>query len=232
MTRRLQLGPASDVDATSEVALRPAVHATAVGADLVLLDIGADAYFCVRADRAEVVEVVADGRRLRLSCALADALAAGGVLDRDPVPAGHSPFRPAPPPATRTLLRDRYGHPQWSDLTEAIPALWAVLRGYHRRSFAKVISSRAPIGRTMRPADAAAIVERFHRWVPYAPVSGKCLLRAFMLRHLLQRAGHDPAWVFGVQTWPFAAHCWLQMDDVVLDDHPDRVASYTPILVV
>lgn len=232
MTGRLQLGSTSDVDATSEVVLRPAVHATTVGADLVLLDIGADAYFCVRAEPAEVVEVVAEGRRLRLSRTLADALAAGGMLGRDAAPALDLPLRSAPPPATRTLLCDRYGRPQWSDLTEAIPALWAVLRGYHRRSFAKVISSRAPIGRTMRPADAAAIVDRFHRWVPYAPVSGKCLLRAFMLRHLLRRAGHDPAWVFGVQTWPFAAHCWLQMDDIVLDDHPDRVASYTPILVV
>jgi hypothetical protein len=37
--------------------------------------------------------------------------------------------------------------------------------------------------------------------------------------------------VFGVRTWPFHAHCWLQCDDVVLDDQADRVAAYAPILV-
>ena len=39
-------------------------------------------------------------------------------------------------------------------------------------------------------------------------------------------------WVFGVRTWPFSAHCWLQIGDAVLDDDPERVGIYPPILAV
>jgi hypothetical protein len=41
-----------------------------------------------------------------------------------------------------------------------------------------------------------------------------------------------PRWVFGVQSRPFAAHCWLQLGGVVLNDTVDHVKRYTPIMVV
>jgi hypothetical protein len=41
-----------------------------------------------------------------------------------------------------------------------------------------------------------------------------------------------PAWVFGVATDPFEAHCWLQHENVVLNDSVERVAHFTPIMVV
>ena len=49
---------------------------------------------------------------------------------------------------------------------------------------------------------------------------------------MLRRAGQNAAWVFGVRTWPFSAHCWLQIGDAVLDDDPERVSRYTPIMVL
>lgn len=39
-------------------------------------------------------------------------------------------------------------------------------------------------------------------------------------------------WVFGVRTWPFAAHCWIQIGDLVVGDVLDRVRGYTPIRAV
>ncbi|WP_374571406.1 lasso peptide biosynthesis B2 protein [Phenylobacterium sp. J426] len=65
-----------------------------------------------------------------------------------------------------------------------------------------------------------------------APLPAKCLVRSFALLCFLRRCGHDAAWCFGVSTWPFAAHCWLQVGEVALDDHPDQLAAYTPIHVV
>ena len=44
--------------------------------------------------------------------------------------------------------------------------------------------------------------------------------------------GIHPDWVFGVKTEPFDAHCWVQHGEVVLNDAPDRVRQYSPILVV
>ena len=38
--------------------------------------------------------------------------------------------------------------------------------------------------------------------------------------------------VFAVMTRPFAAHCWVQLDETVLNDRLDHVRKFTPILVV
>ena len=53
-----------------------------------------------------------------------------------------------------------------------------------------------------------------------------------MLRRFLHRRGLDAAWVFGARTWPFAAHCWLQVGDVVINDRIDHVDRFAPVMVV
>jgi hypothetical protein len=60
----------------------------------------------------------------------------------------------------------------------------------------------------------------------------KCLADSLALVNFLAHYGVFPTWVFGVQTGPFAAHCWVQAGDVVFNDTPDHVRRYTPILAV
>jgi transglutaminase superfamily protein len=59
-----------------------------------------------------------------------------------------------------------------------------------------------------------------------------CLFDALSLGEFLAGYGVYPEWVFGVQSRPFAAHCWLQLDGVVLNDTVDHVRRYTPIMIV
>jgi hypothetical protein len=59
-----------------------------------------------------------------------------------------------------------------------------------------------------------------------------CLFDAVALSEFLAGYGVFPQWVFGVQARPFAAHCWLQNDGVVLNDTAEHVRRYTPIMVV
>ena len=59
-----------------------------------------------------------------------------------------------------------------------------------------------------------------------------CLLDSFTLRLFLARHGFGPRWVFGVRTGPFTAHCWLQDGTVVINDTPEQVRRFTPIMVV
>jgi hypothetical protein len=59
-----------------------------------------------------------------------------------------------------------------------------------------------------------------------------CLFDALSLTNFLARYGIFATWVFGVQTGPFAAHCWVQHDDVVLNDTPENVRRYAPILAI
>ncbi len=41
-----------------------------------------------------------------------------------------------------------------------------------------------------------------------------------------------PSWIFGVRLSPFAGHCWLQIDDILVNDTIERVRHFTPIMVV
>lgn len=59
-----------------------------------------------------------------------------------------------------------------------------------------------------------------------------CLFSSLALLELFARHDLFPLWVFGVQTRPFAAHCWVQQDGVLFSDTVERVSRYTPIMVV
>ena len=67
---------------------------------------------------------------------------------------------------------------------------------------------------------------------PWIPFEGECLQRSFLLRAHLAAQGVATDWVFGVATWPFAAHCWLQIGDLVVGDRLSRVSRFTPIMRV
>jgi hypothetical protein len=59
-----------------------------------------------------------------------------------------------------------------------------------------------------------------------------CLFSTLAIRQFLSRERFLPQVVFGVATTPFKAHCWLQHEDIVINDIPEYVREYTPILVV
>jgi hypothetical protein len=210
------------------------VHAAALEDDLVFLHVARDAYFCLPGG-ALALRLRRDGRTAEAADpALAASLVEAGLL-QPPGTDGGAPPRPLPAPPAASAIRDRLPAPRWRDLPEVAWSLVDVLRHYRGRTLAEILRrARRPVAvrRGARSEDLRDIVDRFHRWVPYAPVSGKCLLRSFMLLRLLRRRGHDAVWVFGVTTWPFAAHCWLQVGDVVLDDAFERLLPFRPILAV
>jgi hypothetical protein len=60
----------------------------------------------------------------------------------------------------------------------------------------------------------------------------RCLPRSIALAMCLARRGCRSHVVLGVKLAPFAAHCWVQAGDAVLNDELEEVLRYTPILVV
>lgn len=60
----------------------------------------------------------------------------------------------------------------------------------------------------------------------------ECLFDSLSWLEFLARHGIYPEWVFGVQTRPFAAHCWVQHGGIVFNDTVEHVSGYTPIMVV
>ncbi|HUA24156.1 MAG TPA: lasso peptide biosynthesis B2 protein [Steroidobacteraceae bacterium] len=94
----------------------------------------------------------------------------------------------------------------------------------------------AHAARGLPDADAVrlrALVSAFTRLRPlFYTLRSACLLDSLTMVHFLGAEGIHPAWVFGVKTEPFDAHCWVQLGETVLNDAPDRVRQYSPILVV
>jgi len=88
-------------------------------------------------------------------------------------------------------------------------------------------------GTSMPQSDLHAFIDAFSRLQPFFfAAKDACLVEALALSEFLAGYGVFPSWVFGVQARPFAAHCWLQLDGIVLNDTVDHVKRYTPIMVV
>ena len=104
---------------------------------------------------------------------------------------------------------------------------------YHGRAFSHLL--RHARRRDQRPfcsdlndiGRQAAVFDRLSIWLPF---QGDCLYRCFLLLRLLGSQAREVDWVFGVRTWPFYAHCWLQHGDTCLTDFPDRLESFVPIM--
>lgn len=92
-------------------------------------------------------------------------------------------------------------------------------------------SARA--AREVDPVRLRELVSAFTRLRPlFYTLRSACLLDSLTMVRFLDAEGIHPAWVFGVKTEPFDAHCWVQHGETVLNDAPDRVRQYSPILVV
>ncbi|MFK2878654.1 lasso peptide biosynthesis B2 protein [Rhodanobacter hydrolyticus] len=80
-----------------------------------------------------------------------------------------------------------------------------------------------------RLSEAAAI---FRRARLYVPIEMCCLLDSVaMTKFLLRRRIHAHV-VFGIALDPFSAHCWVQVDDIVLNDTVGNAITHTPIRIV
>jgi hypothetical protein len=64
------------------------------------------------------------------------------------------------------------------------------------------------------------------RYVPIEPV---CLLDSLSLLRFLSRRGLPANIVFGVTAEPFAAHCWVQAGDIVLNETLSDASAHKPI---
>jgi hypothetical protein len=236
MSEVLQLSGAGPEDQVSRTrwCLAAGIHMTAVDEDLVLLSIPADTYLCLPGGGRRVLRGPDSNAVTVSDPAIAAELAAGGLIEMAR-PRAMS-MRPWSGHPTASALPTRGAFPCPRDLGEAAASLFDLFvhyRGHALGDLVQLARAGAPAPSDAPPDEGLLeVVANFHRWSPYAPISGKCLLRSFLLLRLLQRRGYGARWVFGVSTWPFKAHCWLQCGATVLDDTFERLWSYQPILVV
>lgn len=85
---------------------------------------------------------------------------------------------------------------------------------------------------TTQEDDLLRANEQFARARRYVPIEPICLLDSLSLLRFLSRRGLPANIVFGVTSEPFAAHCWVQAGDIVLNETLSDANAHTPIRMV
>lgn len=89
----------------------------------------------------------------------------------------------------------------------------------------KIVAAPSPVNE----ADPCELAARFERMSLYLPVRPPCLLKAYMMLHFLSYYGQRADWVIGVQLFPFRAHCWLAIEDMLVGERAHLIEDYFPI---
>jgi Transglutaminase-like superfamily len=147
--------------------------------------------------------------------------------------ASHSALETAPPsPAPGFWMTMQVVHAvarAWLSLKfRPIARVLEQLRRTRARGVAPTSTSQIGV----QSKDVLAVAVRFNQARRLVPIDTVCLLDSVALLDFLARRGLFARLVMGVKLNPFAAHCWVQHQDVILNDAFDRATAYTPILVV
>jgi hypothetical protein len=216
-------------------ALADHIHLAVIGEDIVLLDTRSDAYLCIP-DGVAHLRPQPDRAHLAATPEASAALASSGFLAQSGLVAARTvPSRP-----TLNLCFTAQVRPTLRDARRLGLAVADLLILYRGRDLGRIIDFTArsqPAGVPIVPqgpidGELQRLALVFHGLAPWLPMPRKCLIRSFVLLRFLQRSGQRADWVFGVATWPFSAHCWIQSGDWVLDDHWERLLVFEPILAV
>jgi hypothetical protein len=206
------------------------------GGRLVFLDRRRDRYFCLSESSELCVRRFIEGRSLEPEDKLAlDRLTEGGILDRTSGPE-LSASCPQPPAPVRAVL-DESRRPRFATLCRALFGLAASSLELKLRSLDRCLArierrkSRLKPCRERSSSDATEIALAFNWTSLLLPSLDRCLPRSFALAHALLDSGIPPTLVLGVRLPPFAAHCWVQDGDVILNESLDQAGTFTPILV-
>jgi hypothetical protein len=62
--------------------------------------------------------------------------------------------------------------------------------------------------------------------------SNQSYFEQFVLLGLLRTQGISLQWVLGVSAVPYRASSWLQHEEYVVDDDPEVVSAYSPIVAM
>lgn len=211
----------------AEMDLSSGVHVAHVAEDVVVLDVQADAYILIPGGSSQM-ELTRGGGGIRAEVAVLKDLADAGLT----VPSTGNRRRPLIPAIRQASL------PLFASSAARIPALLhavATTVAFQNRGLAGLVDAAARRKVPARRRDLEAVVretDAFEAIRPWVPFEGDCLQRSWMLHDRLCRRGFEADWVFGVRTWPFFAHCWVQVDDVVVGDTLNRVGGFTPIMAV
>ncbi len=219
--------------------LRDGLSCCQVDGSLVFLDLDADRYFrlsrpleatfisCLRGEKRPEADVRSLVQRNIL-------IPSPEQLPQEGTPAIALPVRsalehaPAPAPVHALVMLDVAATVCSTRLqlnTRPLRGIVAALAAYRHRKTAGIPLSQAP----SREAHLLAFSSMFRQARRYVPIETSCLLDSVAMVRFLARRQVSTELVFGVTHNPFAAHCWVQAEDWVLNDTIGNAMAHTPI---
>jgi hypothetical protein len=234
-------------------ALAPHVHACLAGNDLVLLDLKRDRYLGLDPRDFEAARHLIEGLPTVDLAPTEHSTVSGASVDSLLNELSHldmirtrapslKPTRQRPLARPGRALIEGYAAPRTRlrmvDFVQALQSIATARLLIRWRTFEQIVSrvqSRRArnAGKTFDTAEARRHISVFNRIKPLIYTeSDQCLFSSLSMHEFLCHKGLFPHFVFGVKTRPFGAHCWLQHDEVVVNDTPERVREFTPIFWV
>ncbi len=220
-----------------DVVLRPNVGCCAAGQHLIFLDAERDRY-CMLAPRLEAhVRDWATGN-IPEQAVLADLVSTGLF-----VPASNDRAAPELYPVSRCTRALCGSHPPAArSFGYWLCFLWACSSLAFFNALTGLISlksllslSGAPRRQNRTPPDLEALgflLGAFSDAALLFPRKDRCLPDALALRAYLAWQSYPARIVFGVQSEPFQAHCWVQSDNLLLTQDLETVLGFSPILAL
>lgn len=220
----------------TNIRLRPGVSYRGFPDRAIILDVDRDRYWQVSRHVADLLDQVARGDGyVLIPTDLAYLQDLGLVEPADgtgPAPAAISLPEPATSAIEIEAPAERFRVSEAAEVAFlAVAARRRIRRRPLRSVFAAVDEWRDSDSRDAR-ADAVSLARSFARYRRLVPFAARCLPDTIAFLRFAARRGCFPRLVFGVEAWPFAAHCWAQADDCVLTDAVHHARSFSPILVL
>ncbi|MBU2606416.1 MAG: lasso peptide biosynthesis B2 protein [Alphaproteobacteria bacterium] len=147
------------------------------------------------------------------------------------------PIRPNPHTSLYDLSPCAEPLMHWRTMTAFLLA-FAVATHVRRTSHLKQTLASARKWAAVAPSHCSKdyvleLTRRFHSFTPYVFTSHEaCFFRSLVLLKFLSLMGISANWEFGVRPLPFSAHCWIEHDGIVLNDHLGHVSEYRKIMSV
>lgn len=125
-------------------------------------------------------------------------------------------------------------------IPEVLAYVWTYRRRVRRQPLKDVLDnlaryrqrSTSPAFDAVQESQLLEHTNLFRRARLCIPIEPRCLLDSLALTSFLARRRLHANIVFGVTYEPFAAHCWVQVGDMVLNDTVGSAMTHTPIKVV
>lgn len=194
----------------------------------VFMDVAADSYFRLESqEECAFLRALRERERRSSEPILTGFLRGSGLKDWKIEPISGQPL------PTSALPR-RAGKPKTFEVLAVARLLLSVRRALRRYSIGDILEHLVllPCGTEASAPQPTANASTFRNARNFVPLGGNCLRDSLALMHWLAKRGESATLVFGVKLDPFAAHCWVQKDEIALNDRPERIERFTPIRII